>query len=159
MNENINDNFNLNTKELNDKQIQDKQDTTSCVEIDARKLLLKIRKAQMELAATNSELEESKKNVGTISEYERGRLEQRLDEIHALLLFGRAKVAEREKNGEVINPEERNIAILKEGLEFATEEARKQQRGEVSQSRIQQMENFFNGSRDTINELNTHIRK
>ena len=160
MNEDINNTL-INTNGEIKEIVQPQQKSVSTSEIDKQKLLLKIQKAQIALADTNSELEESKRGIDTLSENERRKLEQRLEDLQVLVHFGSAKVLTREKEGEQINPEERNLEVLKEAVDYKAGKVREQRwtEDQYITPKLQQMDEFLGKSRDTINEIDSHIRK
>ena len=160
MNEDINNELINNNEEIK-KEIKPQQESVSTSEIDKQKLLLKIQKAQIALANTNSDLEKSKRSIDTLSENERRKLEKRLEELQVLVHFGSAKVLTREKEGERINPEERNLEALKEAVEYKAGKVREQRwtEDQYITPKLQQMDEFIEKSRDTINEIDSHIRK
>ena len=160
MNEDINNELINNNEEIK-KEIKPQQESVSTSEIDKQKLLLKIQKAQIALANTNSDLEKSKRSIDTLSENERRKLEKRLEELQILVHFGSAKVLTREKEGERINPEERNLEALKEAVEYKAGKVREQRwtEDQYITPKLQQMDEFIEKSRDTINEIDSHIRK
>ncbi len=160
MNEDINNTL-INTNGEIKEIVQPQQKSVSTSEIDKQKLLLKIQKAQIALADTNSELEESKRGIDTLSENERRKLEQRLEDLQVLVHFGSAKVLTREKEGEQINPEERNLEVLKEAVDYKAGKVREQRwtEDQYITPKLQQMDEFLEKSRDTINEIDSHIRK
>lgn len=160
MNEETSNSIYLNNK-LDDKKVQPHQVSSTSDEIDKQKLLLKIQKAQMALVTANSELEDSKAKIDGLSEYEKRKLEQRLEDLQALVHFGSFKVSERERQGEQINPEERNLETLKEAVDFKAGEVHKWRWSEEQYitPQLQQVDESLNSARDTINEIDSHIRK
>lgn len=160
MNEDIN-NTSINNNEEFPKKIQPQPTSAPTGEIDKQKLLLKIQRAQMALATTNSEFEDSKAKIDGLSEHEKRKLEQRLDDLQALVHFGRFKVSERERQGEQINPEEKNLEALKEAVDFKAGEVHKWRWSEEQYitPQLQQVDESLNSARDTIDEIDSHIRK
>lgn len=160
MNEDIN-NTAINNNEEFPKKIQTQTKSTTTGEIDKQKLLLKIQKAQMTLATANSELEDIKAKIDGLSEHEKRKLEHRLEELQALVHFGSFKVSERERQGEQINPEERNLEALKEAVDFKAGEVHKWRWSEEQYitPQLQQVDESLNSARDTIDEIDSHIRK
>ena len=84
-----------------------------------------------------------------------------MDDLQALLVFGKFKVNERDKNGEIINPEERNIQELKEVVSYEGGKAHEQRwtEDQYITPKLHQIDEFINNSQETIDELNSHIRK
>ena len=160
MNEDIN-NTAINNNEEFPKKIQPQPESVSTGEIDKQKLLLKIQKAQMALTTANSELEDSKTKIDGLSEYEKRKLEQRLEDLQALVHFGSFKVSERERYGDQINPEERNLEALKKAVDFKAGEIHKWRWSEEQYitPQLQQVDESLNSARDTIGEIDSHIRK
>ena len=162
MNDETNTSF-LNNNDLVSKKFQDQhqQPISHKEEIDKQSLLLKIQKAQQSLAMASSKLEESKKVVSGLSEYEKKKLGERLDDLQAMLHFGEFKISERENSGQQLNPEERNLEVLKETIKHNAEKVHEQKWNEEQYitPQLQQMDEYLENSRDMMDEIDSHIRK
>ncbi len=162
----MNDETNISYLNNNDSvskkfQVQHQQPSAHKEEIDKQSLLLKIQKAQQSLAMVSSKLEERKKVVSKLSEYEKKKLEERLDDLQVMLHFGEFKVSEKENNDQQVNPEERNLEVLNETIEYNAGRAHVQ-RWEEQQyvtPQLQQIDQYIENSKDMMDEIDSHIRK
>jgi len=163
MNEN-NDNVFLDNNELLDlKNFQGEQSKTQTtnVENDRHALLQKLQAAKIEISNIESELEKGKRKNKELDPYEKRQLERRLENLNAMLHFAGIQVSQREKSGEQVNPEERDIQVLKEAVERSGAEFSKD-KWTVSQyenSKLQQINEYQASCKDAAAELDSHIRK
>lgn len=122
-------------------------------------LLQKIQLAQSSLRLTDKELEKTKNS--NLTPQQQRELEVKLDTLQAVLFGGQMAVKVRESQGETINPEERNVEVMKAAVDFKRgfdQEHLWEDNQYVTDDHVKKV-NSINSDIETSNDLSSHIRK